>query len=300
MDNHKRKNYYSSYIKYKNKYLNYKQVGGNYDQALMKWKKYYIGPDNRTFILRIGPMGSGKTTATNKFIDNILGWNSNIFPLIDLDKLVTESDYYKARYRNGMTNKQLEDLWWNAQQDIGGYKIMDNLFDMLLHEKRLFSMESTGNWFCPSHGKIIKCYQNGYDVVTIFCFIPFFELWKRIEVRAKKEGRGVDITSSIANIKQSLLKTLDLVYLSRDFYLLSNYVPSNSIPIILMHSKLHYTTDAKEDDNHKCKKIFDKNIAEIDKIIQEIQTNNAFYTDNKCPEILRYELEFLEKIKLMV
>jgi hypothetical protein len=48
--------------------MNKKYYGGGIED----WIRYYIGPENHTIIMRIGTIGSGKTSSVNLFIDNVL------------------------------------------------------------------------------------------------------------------------------------------------------------------------------------------------------------------------------------
>jgi hypothetical protein len=92
------------------------QFDSNVHQELLdKWSRYYIGPE-KTLIMRIGTMGSGKTSAVNLFIEEDLGYNPENFSIVDLDKIVTSSVY--------MTDP---DKWWDAQVTIGGYQITDKI-----------------------------------------------------------------------------------------------------------------------------------------------------------------------------
>ena len=139
-----------------------------------KWKKYYLGPEKPTILIRIGPMGSGKTTATNIYINKVLDFNDSVFQLIDLDKMVTESKEYtdglikiEQEVNSYNTNKQqlktelLSKLWGEVNKKIDGYKLVNSITSFLIENRRHFSTESTGSYFCPNRKKIIEAYKNG-------------------------------------------------------------------------------------------------------------------------------------------
>ena len=126
-------------------------------------------------------------------------------------------------------------------------------------------MENTGNWFCPSKDKLIRCYKNGYNVITLFCFVPFYELWSRIEKRVIKEGRGIDIDNAKNNVKSALEKIDEVMNISDNYYILSNLVDPKNPPEIILHGNFN----SKEDDT-KCKKIITKNDKVIRKLIKKM------------------------------
>ena len=70
------------------------------DLTSENWIKYYQGPETHTTILRVGAMGSGKTTAVDHFIRDILGYNPALFSLVSLDDMITKSQHYVDEVHN--------------------------------------------------------------------------------------------------------------------------------------------------------------------------------------------------------
>lgn len=143
---------YEKYLKYKTKYLDLKEIldGGDdsakstsqYDDAkhksiLNRWRKYYFGPENNTILMRIGVMGSGKTSSVDSYIENNLKYNPEIFTLIDLDRIITTSGEMKDEHD-----------WVNANEKIDGYQIVDTLIRESLAKKKLSQQK------VPEHGYV--------------------------------------------------------------------------------------------------------------------------------------------------
>jgi len=273
-------------MEYKNLYLKYKFKGGIelynedvHNQLLNKWMKYYIGTKSPTVILRIGTMGSGKTSAVNSFIDNYLGYNSNLFSIIDLDKIIVTSGYMNS-----------PDDWWNAQVTINGYKIVEDIINESILLKRHLSTESTGKFLCPSKKIIRKAMHNGYNIIGICPFVPYFIIKGRIIKRAEEEGRNVSLDELSSNVINMLPKLLDIAVECDIFYVLDNTVSYNETPKIL--TEINYS--AKSYDDKKCCE-WKINTVTINNLISLLYDNINKY-DNNEQYIYNIELTFLKKL----
>ena len=69
------------------------------------WEKYYLGPENPTLIMRVGTMGSGKTSAVNLFLDvavicDALYVLSNLVSKGDIPELLLSLTYDSTKFDN--------------------------------------------------------------------------------------------------------------------------------------------------------------------------------------------------------
>lgn len=249
-------------------------------KLLAKWSKYYLGPDQKTIIMRIGTMGSGKTSAVNLFIEEVLGFNSSMFSIIDLDKIITTSGY--------MTSP---DKWWDAQVTVGGYKITDTIINASINKGVNFSTESTGKFICPSRKIITVATRLGYSPIGICPYVPFYELKNRIAARAKEEGRDVNTADLEDNLKNMLPKLMEIAPLCDRFYVIHNLVPKGQSPILLLESK----TDFTKYNSSKCCE-WNSHDEEINKLLQTLEENAGNYTSQNDLVILDLEKKFLRNL----
>jgi len=257
-----------------------------FNENEIKWKKYYLGPEKSTVLIRTGAMGSGKTTAINIFIEKKLGYCNGIFQLIDLDKMVTSSTKYtdglnKINKNNSINSvdktKLLSKLWDEVNKDIQGYKLLNTITSHLVNSRRNFSTESTGSFFCPNRKKIIEAYKNGYDALVIFAFLPYYKLNERVRHRALTEGRDVSEQELESNILNALEKSTENLYITNNCYFLNTDVTVNEIPELLLHTQIDF--DNKKDFDN-CIKVVSYNSKSIQKLINNIETRKDFYYDH--------------------
>jgi len=277
-----------------------------------KWEKYYIGPEIPSLLIRIGPMGSGKTSAIDLFIEKNLGYSKSVFQLINLDDIVTTNLLYKNtlisindnlsimpisdQEKKKLKTQQLNKLWSESQNDIQGYKLVDYLILKMINRKRTFSIESTGSYFCPNRKRIINSYKNGYDTMIIFTFLPFYELINRISKRAEEENRDLDLNYLMDNILNAYEKYSEYLYITGNFYILDNFVEKKENPILLLHTKM----DFKKYDSENCVSVNSFNDERIQILKNLIMANKTFYTDQdttKKQKIYEAEIKFLTNIQ---
>jgi len=247
---------------------------------LAKWSKYYLGPEQKTIVMRIGTMGAGKTSAVNLFIEEALGYNSAMFSIIDLDKIVTTSGFMTA-----------PDKWWDAQVTIGGYQITDNIIQGSIKEGINFSTESTGKFICPSRKIITIASRQGYSPVGICPYVPYYELKSRIKARAEEEGRNVSTSELEDNLKNMLPKLMDVAPLCDKFYVIHNLVAKGQPPVQLLELKTDFT---KFNSSKCCDWKF--NDEETNKLIQLLDTNADKYSNANEQIILKLEKKFLTSL----
>lgn len=272
-----------------------------------KWKKYYLGPEKSTILIRIGPMGSGKTTATNIYISQELGYSDSVFQLIDLDKMVTESEEYIVEaakieekllsidesQKHLKKSEWLSNLWGEVNRKINGYKLINSITSFLIEKRRHFSTESTGSFFCPNRKKIIEAYKNGYDTMAIFTFLPYFKLLDRVRQRAITEGRDVLEEELEENVLNALSKSTENLYITNNFYFLDTNVSKDEKPNLLLHTQIDF--DNKKDFDN-CIKIAGYNFDNIQYLLNVIQANEKFYTSSNKIKIYEAELLFLKTL----
>lgn len=262
------------------------------------WLKYYLGPTTPTMLIRIGPMGSGKTSAINLFIESMLHYSKYVFPLIDLDKIVTTSKEWKDGLTKAPTNPNaktffLDKLWNETNEKINGYQIVNEIMNQMVTNKRHISTESTGSFFCPNRKKIIESYKHGYDSLVIFIFLPYFELKSRVDARAIREERDVVEKSLEENILNALVKSNENLYITNNFYFLDNLVNPGQVPNLLLHTKM----DFDKKDHNDCINVVESNNNRIDELIELIHNKRPSYNTTERFKIFNEEINFLTKLK---
>ena len=272
------------------------QLGGaaiipNKDEIKENWEKYYLGPENPTLIMRVGTMGSGKTSAVNLFLEKYLKYDPNIFSVIDLDKIITEDESYIQKFTAGMTAKAAGDLWWETQVAIGGYDITDSIVNKMLTKKKSFSTEGTGKFVCPSRKQIVKSMKSGYDVIGICPYVPYYELKNRISARAAEEGRDVSLGELQGNVIKMLPLLLDVAVMCDAFYILSNLVSKGDVPELL----LSLTYDSTKFDNDQCS-VYNYKDQLVEGLISNITSNKVKYVGKEEEEIYKKELAFMNTL----
>ena len=272
------------------------QLGGaaiipNKDEIKENWEKYYLGPENPTLIMRVGTMGSGKTSAVNLFLEKYLKYDPNIFSVIDLDKIITEDESYIQKFTAGMTARAAGDLWWETQMAIGGYDITDSIVNKMLTKKKSFSTEGTGKFVCPSRKQLVKSMKSGYDVIGICPYVPYYELKNRISARAAEEGRDVSLDELQGNVLKMLPILLDVAVMCDAFYVLSNLVSKGDVPKLLLSLKY----DSTKYDNDQCS-VYNYNDQSVKGVIYNITSNRVKYTGDKEVEIYEKELTFMNSL----
>jgi len=288
---------YEKYLKYKTKYLDLKEIldGGDdsakstsqYDDAkhksiLNRWRKYYFGPENNTILMRIGVMGSGKTSSVDSYIENNLKYNPEIFTLIDLDRIITTSGEMKDEHD-----------WVNANEKIDGYQIVDTLIRESLAKKKTFSTESTGAWVCPSRKIITLANKIGYNTIAIMPFVPFYLLKERVTLRAQKEGRAVKLEELILNLERILTKINDIIPLADEFIIVHNVVDIGKPPKLMLNVKVDYSI--KNGDNFKCCN-WNSYDNEINYILKLLINNESKYKGEKEENVFRLEKKFITSL----
>tara|TARA_B110000977_G_scaffold191616_1_gene264017 strand:- start:4347 stop:5252 length:906 start_codon:yes stop_codon:yes gene_type:complete len=236
-----------------------------------KWIKYYLGYNDPSCLIRIGPMGSGKTSAIDKFLENYLKISSKNYMLIDIDAIIMNSNEYKKSKDTlgaNPTSAQLNKLWYITSKIINAYKIRDNITLKITNKKRNYSVESTGSYFCPNKELLWKNFTNGYRMIIIFPFVTFDELTKRVKRRAILEGRDIDIPSLKTNYINAYNKIFNIISLPVDFYLINNMVGPGEQPTLLAASTFHSKSDATN-----CIK-GTVEINDIKQILDELQVSN--------------------------
>ena len=283
---------FEKYLKYKNKYLKIKNnkkfvMTGSADlntdihnKLLEKWSKFYLGPDSKTVLMRIGTMGSGKTSAIDAFVEKQLGYNANIFSIIDLDRIVTTSGF--------MTDP---DKWWDAQTIIGGYTIVDSIIRNSIKKGMNFSTESTGKFICPSRKVINISTHAGYNTIGVCPYVPYYELKKRVKARAIEEGRDVSTADLEDNMKNMLPRLLDVAPLCDNFYVIHNLVAKGQQPVKLVE----LIVDFKKFDNDRCC-AWKYNDEETTKLLLILKDNKDKYVTQNELDIYQIEQKFLTSL----
>jgi hypothetical protein len=168
------------------------------------------------------------------------------------------------------------------------YKIVENIIDESIALHRHLSTESTGKFLCPSKKIIRKAMHNGYNIIGICPFVPYYMIKGRIVKRAEEEGRNVSLKELIDNILNMLPKLIDIAVECDIFYVIDNTVPQGSMPEII--AKINYSIKSRDD--QKCC-IWDINNDRIDNLISIITSNRDAYKEDIEIEIYNLELKFL-------
>ena len=263
------------------------------DLTSENWIKYYQGPETHTTILRVGAMGSGKTTAVDHFIRDILGYNPALFSLVSLDDMITKSQHYVDEVHNkSLTSAQMDKIWTDTEKKIGGYALMSRIVERILLTKRCFSTEGTGRYLCPSKISMVRAHKQGYDVIVILPYVPFYILKSRVKARALIEKRDVSAENLQDNVLSLLKRMLKLPQFCDTMYILDNTVDPGKTPLQLV--KITYDV-TKLDDCACTKWTYDFN--RISQLLTLLEQNTAEYITPQEISILNEERKILTFLK---
>lgn len=193
----------------------------------------------KTVILRVGTMGSGKTSSVDGFLDN-LRLNHSIFPNLDLDRIVTGTKVF----RDGVCNKDgtLKELspeignavYWAARRSshVGDWGTLEVISDHLVALGYTFSRETCGSdmphlldQLLGKRYDIISQYINsGYEAMAVVPYLPFFVAKGRVAKRANEEGRDVPFERMCADYETFFHHLFQLMGRVSSFYLVDNNV----------------------------------------------------------------------------
>jgi len=253
----------------------------------------------KTAIIRIGTMGSGKSSAVDGFLNaRNPGWDAgNMFQIVDLDRMVTSSKAYREKVcadnfiNRALTPKQMGDAWWDGQVATDGYKTVDWVIDAASFQGLTFSVEQTGTYFCPLRKVARKLFKAGYEVVGASPYVPYFELKTRVAKRAEEEGRDVDTSSLINNMKALLPQLFDMMRYLDTFYILNNLVAKGAAPEVMVEQETDWT---KYDDQLCSRRTINSDV--ITRIMQILVANEDKYVGQEEQNLFVIEKTFLESM----
>jgi hypothetical protein len=216
-------------------------------------------------------------------------YNPDIFSIVDLDKIITSDSYYKSKTKGKLlSSEELGKLWWDTNVKINGYKLMDKIIGKLITYQKSFSTESTGKYFCPSRKIMRKSYRYGYNNIGICPYVPYYELKKRVEIRAQEEGRDLSLDELKVNMILMLNNILKIGSSLDKFYMLDNLVAKGTTPKIILTST--YDVDAL--DNTECC-VYQYNIPIITNIYKNLEKNKNMYILDEI-DVYNKELTFFK------
>lgn len=216
-------------------------------------------------------------------------YNPDIFSIVDLDKIITSDSYYKSKTKGKLlSSEELGKLWWDTNVKINGYKLMDKIIGKLITYQKSFSTESTGKYFCPSRKIMRKSYRYGYNNIGICPYVPYYELKKRVEIRAQEEGRDLSLDELKVNMISMLNNILKIGSSLDKFYMLDNLVAKGTTPKIILTST--YDVDAL--DNTECC-VYQYNIPIITNIYKNLEKNKNMYILDEI-DVYNKELTFFK------
>lgn len=249
-----------------------------------------------TVVIRMGTMGSGKSSAVNAFLEGKYGWPPSMFQIVDLDRMVTSSAAYRDAVCSGtkvkdLSGEQMGDAWWAGQVSTSGYRTVDSIITDASSRGLTFSIEQTGKFMCPLKKVCRRLYKNGYKVIGVSPYVPYFVLKGRVEKRAEQEGRDVSTDELESNMMMFLPKLFDMILETDEFYILSNDVPFGHPPEVLVSSE----TDWTKFDNQKCStRTINKNAVKA--LLDKVRAASSKYTKDSEKEIHATEMTFLQKM----
>lgn len=271
---------YNKYIKYKTKYVAIKdEIDAK--KRFERWNNFFNGPDKSTVIVRIGTLASGKTTAIDYFIENNLGYDSKLFPLIELDRIVVDERNYSGDYLD-------------IRRKIDADSIVHQLFINAVKKSRTFSIESTGSWICPPRKIVTFSNKHNYNNIGIFTFVPYFVNLQRLRSRNAQSERKIEEKVLIDNFLLLYRKIFNVIEYFDQFYIIDNSEKLDEQSVIAQ-SDLKLDPDADED--LLCAKWISIS-PRIDKLIKKIKDNEDKYQSDKEKKIFNLEMTFLNNLKL--
>jgi hypothetical protein len=249
-----------------------------------------------TVVIRLGTMGSGKSSAVNAFLEGKYGWPPSMFQIVDLDRMVTSSAAYRTAVCSGTTvqklsGKEMGDAWWAGQVATSGYSTVDSTINDAASRGLTFSIEQTGKFMCPLRKVSRQLFKNGYRVIGASPYVPYYILKGRVEKRAEEEGRDVSTDELESNMKMFLPKLFDMVVQTDEFYILNNDVPFGHPPEVLLSSEI----DWSKFDNQMCStRTINKNAVEA--LLDKVKAASYKYTKASEREVHDTEVHFLQKL----
>lgn len=267
-----------------------------------EWKEKFISEfqsgqadgQSQIAFLRIGTMGSGKSSAVDSFIESKYKWNPNMFQIVDLDRMVTHSAAYRKEVCEAgkvkkLSSKEMADAWWAGQVATKGYDTVNEVIQEASQHGLTFSVEQTGKFMCPFKKITRLLFKKGYEVIGVSPYVPFYVLKGRVAKRAEEEGRDVSEDELVNNMKQMLPKTFKMALEADEFYILDNDVPFGHPPEVLLSTN----TDWKKFDDQKCSsRTIDA--AKVAAVLSKLKANTSQYTTDGEKEVYDIEVNFLE------
>jgi len=263
---------------------------------LSEFQSGQAGGVTNTVVIRLGTMGSGKSSAVNAFLESKYGWLHNMFQIVDLDRMVTSSAAYRDAVCSGTTVKQLSgkemgDAWWAGAVNTSGYRTVDSIITDVSSRGLTFSIEQTGKFMCPLKKVCRRLYKNGYKVIGVSPYVPYFVLKGRVKKRANDKGRDVSTEELEGNIKSFLPKLFDMIYETDEFYILNNDVPFGHPPEVLISSAIDWT---KFDKQMCSTRTINKNAVQA--LLDKVRSASSEYTTEREREIHAIEVTLLQKM----
>lgn len=247
-------------------------------------------------VIRMGTMGSGKSSAVNAFLESKYGWQPSMFQIVDLDRMVTSSAAYRAKVCSGTTlqdlsGQQMGDAWWAGQVSISGYDTVDDIIERASLRGLTFSVEQTGKFMCPLTKVCRRLYKSGYKVIGVSPYVPYYILKGRVEKRAEDEGRDVSTDDLEKNMKMFLPKLFDMVHLTDAFFILNNDVPFGYPPEVLVASNIDWT---KHDDQRCSTRTINKDAVQA--LLDKVKAARSNYVTASELEVHDIEVTFLQRM----
>jgi len=255
-------------------------------------------PYSHQAVLRVGVMGTGKSSAVDAFMDEILGLGKGVaeamYQLVDVDLLTTASDSYRHAIcsengRKEMTGKELESAYYQARKAVNPMAIRSYLIDAAAKSGYTFSIEQTGWSFCYYKQATRSLFKAGYEVIGVSPYVPFFALKSRIIERAKREGRQPSLKNLKDNVNRLLPRVFDLAAESDKFHVVSNYVPFGEPPKLLFSYAAEF--DRSLMDTQACsQRSVKREVAES--LLKELNDNKDKYEEDELL-VWQSEIDFL-------
>lgn len=246
-------------------------------------------------VIRLGTMGSGKTSSVDLFLQDHWGYGPEMFQNVELDMIVTSAKSYRDQVCDGQTMKPNLDFGHLhatylrvADKELMVDNIVDSIQEALLDEGLSFSSEITGKTFCKLRRFSRQAFKKGYEVYGVAPYVPFYLIKQRLLDRAAKEGRMPAMGPVVNNFMKFVPRMMSMTLEVDAFFFLDNTVAFGEVPRLLLESQ----TDFTQGDLQKCSRRT-VNEAAVTVLLTDLEQHRADYDPDTEMEIFKVERDML-------
>lgn len=252
---------------------------------------------SRQQVIRLGTMGCGKTSAVDLFLQDHFGYSPGMFQNIELDMIVTSAKKYRDAVCEGPTLKalshsEMDAAYWNVREkELHVASIVSNIEATLLAEGLTFSSETTGKSFCSLRRRSRNAFKQGYEVIGVAPYVPFYLVKQRVVDRAAKEGRTVAMVPLMNSFMTFIPRVMSMTLEVDTFFLIDNTVAFGEVPRVLLESQSDFT----KGDPEKCARRT-VNLPAVESLLTELEQHSGDYMGDDQVSVFEAERDMLNAL----